>query len=479
MALLRRCTVHNLPDELVTHALSFLTFRELLTAAQVSQRWRDLGIEHHNFWKYILITSATRGQVELLRARLGQSNGRPFHLKVDIEGRNPLIPKDILSLVNCMLDAVEILNIRLESWYLTEVYRVLNRAAPKLEKFSIMFYSPDRILPLITLYSWIFASSPGNLRTVNITDVLLPSHKREIPAFTTVDSVVYTLPSSVVMPAWPSYLFEHFPNMSSLYLEGGRITFGDKKLSELDINGLAQLAVLDVTFHPDTTAEIIRRLPIQEIPHVLIGCESGVDFDTVYDLLEPLRSPFHLSLLSAFPDEFWIIVEEVFTGNQRVYAEAVSRWPLNRDETVEMPNVILDNPDLPGQLQSLGISATMWPRVVPYLTLFTTIETLVLEFDQVHKACHNALPEYPFTCPLVHTLVLDARFDIEWINADDLVTFADRIAPNCRHVELRRVMIEGRDRLGARFETVKSVDGRRWTHQSSFTARERGTARIE
>ncbi|KZV96644.1 hypothetical protein EXIGLDRAFT_765168 [Exidia glandulosa HHB12029] len=344
-------TIGDIPAEVIKHAFAHLDIYDLLRAAAVSQRWRDLGIEHPAFWKYIVVTSATAGAFEILELRLGQGRGRPFLITVDISDMHPLIvPRLLRRLLPATMYCVQQLHITLDANYLLDLWAVLNMRAPELVEFCLTLLSPDRQLPRIPLMPWIFGNSSDKLCTVSICDVLLPNET--IPAFANVQYLQLDYAANTTLE-FPCDVLEMYPSIGYLTLGAGVIAFSEP-FSPAALAGVSRLTKLDINVSPPATTTFVRCMPrLSQIPVAVLT--GYVDFDSMYDFLEPLRSPFHFALMRTGTSRFWIMVRDLGTGYVRLVSDDLATY--HRDAAgIEETNVLFENEDFAPQIEAITLS---------------------------------------------------------------------------------------------------------------------------
>ncbi|KZV96529.1 hypothetical protein EXIGLDRAFT_732968 [Exidia glandulosa HHB12029] len=459
--------VHDLPAEVITEAFWFLSFIQVLHAAQVCQRWRDLGIDHPIFWRYITVTSITRGSLEMLRARLGQTDDRPFTLHVDVPGADRLIETKLMELINISLYNVRDLTIHLDGIFFYQLLAVLRNHAPKLQRFHIKLYAPDRWMAQLPITPLIFDSMPGQLEYLRIEDVIFPDSPN-IPAFANVRTLVLCMPPDAFTD-FPTFLFEYCPLLEVLSITIGTMTL-HAPLPPAATAGLARLDHLDVHLSPSSVVDFVAKVPLATIRAVALG--GFVDFDTVYDFLEPLRSPFNFTILRNGHD-VWTTVESRATRYTRSFVQHTSVYKHYSGDPASNPkaNALYDNEDFPAQVEMLTVSLSLWDTMMPYLHNYKIVTVLTLHLDICGDEDHPyRLPRSIYAFPCLSALGFCTRPSLDevglvHVHPRDLVDFAGRIAvtgPQCIDLYLPTVGMAVVDRSGLLEQEFHSVTFIEW-----------------
>ncbi|KZV94202.1 hypothetical protein EXIGLDRAFT_824448 [Exidia glandulosa HHB12029] len=355
---LRSRHIHSLPPEMITDSFWYLSFTEVRYAAQVCQRWRDLGIDHPIFWWYIEATSITPGALELLRARIGQSKGRPFTFKVDVKGNSRVVERDLIDIIGAALHNVGDLSVSLDALVLMDLFAMLKYKAPKLKRLHLKLYSQDRCVPRIPLWYNVLGDIPGGLEFVHLDDILLDQGAEVMPCFTNVTYLEHCLPPSIEAN-FPAFVFRLCPSLKKFIFRCGRVTYGDP-FTEADVEAISRLEFFCIDIAEAVSrAEFISRVPLNRVRDVTIA--RVLDPDSVYDFLAPLRSPFLFGFslnrppLSDSKQTFDIDVQDYRSRQRRTFAQFRSDYehkPHAGEESCI--NALLENEEFHAQILTLS-----------------------------------------------------------------------------------------------------------------------------
>ncbi|KZV94176.1 hypothetical protein EXIGLDRAFT_737321 [Exidia glandulosa HHB12029] len=202
-------------------------------------------------------------------------------------------------------------------------------------------------------------------------------------------------------------------------------------------------------------AIFIDNVPLASIPQ--LAFTGAPDFDAVYDLLAPLRSPFVLNVTRADARQLMIVVEDVHTGHTRSFVQSITDYA-GDPSTNALANPLLENEEFHAQLMGLVLSASLWITMTPYLTAYRAVELLYLELDSISSLDPTRTHPFPtsnFVFAGLRTLGLFTDDPFIYVSGTELVDFVDRIAPSCTRLELLRVLLaDSRECLDRRFDVV-------------------------
>ncbi|KZV78841.1 hypothetical protein EXIGLDRAFT_757391 [Exidia glandulosa HHB12029] len=471
MARVGPVTIHDLPAEVISHAFSYLNTVQLIYAARVCRQWRDLGLEHPTFWKNLAFGRATSGMFALLKARMNQGRGRPCHLRVVIVGTHPLIiPVLIRELLPAIMPRALTLEITLDADYDQELSDILKQPAPKLVEFARCSQVP--LVPEI--FGTGTTSKLEILRLVGapLPEVTIPA----IRSITTLSIHHYTPEDTTFPPA----TLEQLQHLTSLTFSSPRVEL-HTPLSANFIKLLTRLNLLEFYCPHSIVKSFIQAVPSSCLSairtvRVLFGGELGSDL--LHGLLTPLRSPFHLAIQRADTTIFSISLQDERSGFVRTFVEPLPNYYCKPDGN-EMANSLFRNVEIASQLSTVTVSVSVWPHLIPYLRNFSSVGTLIVEYDWLsdYAPRPQRLPAFPFPgigssgWSGLTTLVLQSRRDFIDVNALDVLAFLDlMIAQRCKILELRRVrVIDKLDLLSERFKSVVSFAERLWPSEGQFT----------
>ncbi|KZV88751.1 hypothetical protein EXIGLDRAFT_722402 [Exidia glandulosa HHB12029] len=442
--------IQRLPPELFCRSFSYLDVANLIDAAHVCSRWRVMAFDHPNYWAHIVVDTESHLALDLLSHRLTQGRGRRLSFVLSYTDRHELVPKRMIPLLQRAVPYARYLVIKVESLYRLHVEQALSQAAPNLERIELRYYAgthPDLPLTLpLGKGNTLFLGEAARLRSVRLHSIILPTNP--IAAFLDVEEVYWDHADTTYQEEFPCYLFDFFPKVKLLRMIGGTCWFTNVPLPQRILDIFKGLKWLDLQFMPDTITSFFHHLPLHGIPEMIISCP---DEDGIYNALEPLRSPFHLSITQNVPKEFHITVTgDGQPGLIRHFAEAHRYYYRGSEFT----NLLLQNDEFAAQLASFRIHTSRWTMLNPLLPSFSVLPKLIVELDDdTHKVA--TLPSEPVPCQELVTLVLQAAGDFIYLDAADVISFADRVTTRRIALELRRALIVGsRSLLDLRFESV-------------------------
>ncbi|KZV78095.1 hypothetical protein EXIGLDRAFT_784305 [Exidia glandulosa HHB12029] len=327
-------------------------------------------------------------------------------------------------LVEEALPRVHILEIWLESIYRLQLEKVLSNPAPLLRVFHL------------------------NVRLFN---TILP--RDVIPAFSRAEEVLWVHTKWTMQAEFHCYLFDFFPKVRKLRLNGGGMEFRNAPLPVTVIERFKQLELLELQFIGEYIPGFFRHLPMHSLPQLLI---SDAEEDGVYAAQDPLRSPFHLSIYATSGAEFVITVEGQKPKLVRHLLEAHKYYKPGS----QLTNALLDNEEFAAQLATLEIHTSLWSMLHPWLPSFVSLPKLIVEIDEyTSKSVTLQLEALP--CPALQALVLQAKHDFVYIAAEEVLAFVDRITLQAVRLELCRVFVDGSlDLLAGRFSPVVRTQDR-------------------
>lgn len=246
--------------------------------------------------------------------------------------------------------------------------------------------------------------------------------------------------------------------MTHLRMTGGDCWFTNAPLPDSVFQAVKGLAFLDLAFRNESIPGFFRHLPLNDIPEVVI---VGPDEDSVYAALDPLRSPFHMMVNPLFQagelePEFTVTMRGCRPRFFRHFSEPFADYYPGSDKT----NPLFENDEFAAQLADFTLHTVLWSLVTPWLPSFTSLPKLIVIIDE-YSPDAVPLPSEALPCPNLDTLVLQARHDFIYIEAEDLLGFVGRITPRVVSLELRRVLIKDPgDMVCARFEPLAYYDQR-------------------
>ncbi|EJD43288.1 hypothetical protein AURDEDRAFT_167704 [Auricularia subglabra TFB-10046 SS5] len=447
--------IHCLPVEVMIRTFSYLDVRGLFVMAYVCSRWRSIAFHHPKYWARIIIPTVHKGMLARMQHRLEVGGKRLMQLfEVNYLGKHDQddpVRKFLIPMLAAAVPRTRVLIIRVESMYRLHVEAALCQAAPDLQRLSLYYESgPVPELPYwlpLGYQKKLLAGDTGSLRTVNLWNVVLPSVVTA--AFENVDEVWFMNAFTIKLEEFPCYLFEFFPKMTRLRMALYECDFTNAPLPQLFRDRFSRLSWFDFECRPARIPDFFEHLLLHDMADVTLGSS---DEDAVYLFLKPLQSWFDLVLTETSAFQFLITVRSRHTPRVRRFAEAFRHY----HEGTPYANALLDNDGFTEQLATFHIHASLWDRLKPWLVpSMDLLPKLILELNS-DTPLNVPLPREPLPCLGLKTLVVQAKHDFAYIDAEELVAFADRLTPERVALELRRVFIAGkRDLVDARFSTIE------------------------
>lgn len=452
-------SVDRMPIELWTRTFGCLKLSDIIRAAHVSRSWRLLAFDDVLFWRDVTIHDVSDSVMNLAAQRLAMGYGRPMTLDLDYRHVHASVRARLMPLLRCAVPRARRLCIRIESIYRLDVEDALCQEAPLLEHFQLFYDAdpPDLHLTLpLAKGRDLFADQTGRLRKVDLVNVILPSVPAK--AFAEVTHVSFNHALTTFQEEFPCYLWEAFPNMVRLRLTGGECWFKNAPLPDNIVQALKRLKFFDIGFRHPSLPGFFTHLPMNDIPEVMVLC---ADDDAVYAALDPLRSPFHMVIHpirtgGQVSSQFIISVRGQHPWLFRHLSEPFHDYYPGSDKT----NPLFDNEAFAAQLADFTIHSVLWAMLAPWLPSFASLPKLIVIIDD---DCPDPvqLPSEALLCPNLDTLVLQAHHKFVYLEAEELLSFVDRITPRAVTLELRRVLLKDpRDLVRSRFEFVTYYDVR-------------------
>lgn len=444
--------VQRLPVELFTRTLALLEFKTLVTTARVCRQWRTIALDDPHFWRTIRIRDTSPRTLALAEFQLRCSRARAVDLHVDYREHDDLVELRIVPFISKALPRCRWLQVRLESLYRLQLEKALSSPAPCMETFSLLYAAgpmPD-LHPGLPLSNDLFAGVAPKLRAVRMNSVILP--RKPIPAFLNAQEVFWVHAVTTYQEEFPCYLFDFFPKMTRLRMTGGECYFRNAPLPSTVLEAFSRLEYFDLEFKEVAVPLFFRHLPIHDLPDVLV---ASPDEDAIYLALDPLRSPFELSIYDFDPGtEFFISIKCGQSKRTRYFAERYAYYVTGSQNA----SALFENNEIAAQLASFRIQASLWSMLNPWLFSLLGLPILIVELDRWSPDT-VALPVEPLACPNITTLVLQSKWDFVSVNAGDLLEFVDRITLKHVALHLRGVVIRGDTAsIAARFDSIEHLD---------------------
>ncbi|KZV81981.1 hypothetical protein EXIGLDRAFT_779123 [Exidia glandulosa HHB12029] len=444
--------IRRLPVELFTRTLALLEVQTLLTAARVCHEWRIIALDDPNFWRIIRIDNTSPRTLALADLQLRCSRARAVDLYIDYRQQDDLVESRVVPFISKALSTCRWLQVKLESLYRLQVEKALSSPAPFLETFSLLYAAeplPDLHLRL-PLSSELFAGTAPKLRSIRLHSIILPM--KPIAAFLNAQEVFWVHAASTYQEEFPCYLFEFFPKLKRLRMSGGECYFRNAPLPTTVLQAFSRLEYFDLEFKEVAVPLFFRHLPIHDLPDVLV---ASPDEDAIYLTLDPLRSPFELSIYDFEPGtEFFISIKCGQSNRTRYFAERYAYYVTGSKNA----SALFENNEIAAQLASFRIQASLWSMLNPWLFSLLGLPILIVELDRWSPDA-VALPVEPLACPNITTLVLQSKWDFVSVNAGDLLEFVDRITLKHVALHLRGVVIRGDTAsIAARFDSIEHLD---------------------
>ncbi|KAH7089368.1 hypothetical protein BKA62DRAFT_727046 [Auriculariales sp. MPI-PUGE-AT-0066] len=435
----------------ITEAIFWLvSLKELVAASHVRRNWRRTALSHPAYWRTILLDSPRLGDRKRFAHRLEYGQMREIKLYIRLLDTDRRI-LDVLSLLREAIPRAKELHIGICSVYRKQIDEVLAMAVPHLQVFEIYHHSAHtpELLPSFSLgrLDRILTGSAGpsgglvlphNLRKIKLTNILLPPASCNIAAFASAEDVEFIHATETLLPEFPCYLFDIFPNVKRLNISAGAVEFPQNHITSEFWKRFANLDFLHLRFRTPWLNKCFEHLPITQIADVRIVAADAQVMQRIVD--SHMRDRFDLEFREFKEEEggFDIVVRDLATD--RVCRLFESKELYGRDST--NTNTFFRT-EFCGEVQHLHIQTSLWSLIAPWMPAFPTVTKLTVDIDNKSPEVVH-LPIEVISLLNLQTILLKSTsiHGFVRVHADDVVDFANRFGLSALQLEVSGVLLD-------------------------------------
>ncbi|EJD46321.1 hypothetical protein AURDEDRAFT_124097 [Auricularia subglabra TFB-10046 SS5] len=270
----------RLPFEVISSCLGHVSLQDILAAAGVCRRWRQIAIAHPTYWKHIAITSPTGRAARWFLLRLKRAGKRAVHVDLDLPSAPSYMLSIILSIIAEHLWHIAYLSCTVDAPYHGIVFSALCTPAPELSTFAVRLLADPRthLLQIATLPAMMFECYAPRLASLTVQNIsLFFLYPGEYPA---VENLA--IESKQLDLVRVQKLFAQFPNLRALRLVGQPFVHDQTQIRSKIWQRLKELYISWTD--PASVWPLCALLPLGQLQHLVFG---GVEQNWSSYLLAP------------------------------------------------------------------------------------------------------------------------------------------------------------------------------------------------
>ncbi|KZW00693.1 hypothetical protein EXIGLDRAFT_761503 [Exidia glandulosa HHB12029] len=429
----------QLPTEVLSMFIDFMSFEDLIHFGQVSHRTRAVSRQHHRFWHSVHLTDTSPRQLRRFLAQIGSSDNTRTVLDVNIaiKGCSAAVTNIVLPVIRQTLHRIRRMELYLHGALAQSLLLNLAVPAPSLTRILLsvdLSSCVDSEMPCLGLD--LFAGCAPALFNVGLQHFRLPSHP--LPAFAAVRFMELVCDASrggQAVQLVSSHVVGCFPLVERMLFRGPDFAVNDVNGQDLFKQAL-HLKELHLQLRHRTSA-FLHLLPDTGAALPLI-CATFPPSDVVAIFLQHMHGPIHLRIVRKRGAQRHVSVDII---DQRSGIVRRCQDVNDHSKPCTIPANVFKRTEWLADIVecTLFASVCMQDELLLRLPRLPNVKkvTFVLDSELQAKAVQGSLD-----FPSVQLLVLASRgTSSRRIRIADVATFA-RACFNCRALDRPEVRVE-------------------------------------